>query len=69
MEKQMSRRVIPNRVEINSLAHTPKNAGRGRPREEDRKLSAPRNRSSEVGSGENAVVSIGQRLQCFSELS
>jgi hypothetical protein len=32
-------------------------------------LSAFRNRSSKVGSGENAVVAIGQRLQGIPELS
>jgi hypothetical protein len=32
-------------------------------------LSAFRNRSAKVGSGENAVVAIGQRLQGFPELS
>ena len=69
MEKQFARRIIPNRIEIDPLAHTPKNAGFGCPREEDRKLSALRNRSSEVGSSENAVVAIGQGLQGFPELS
>jgi hypothetical protein len=32
-------------------------------------LSALRNRSAKVGSGENAVVAIGQRLQGIPELS
>jgi hypothetical protein len=69
MEEQMSRRVIANRIEINPLADSAKNPGLGCPREEDRKLSAFRNRSAEVGSGENAVVAIGQRLQGIPELS
>ena len=69
MEEQMSRRVIANRIEINPLADSAKNPGLGCPREEDRKLSAFRNRSAKVGSGENAVVAIGQRLQGIPELS
>jgi hypothetical protein len=69
MEKQVSCRIVPNWVKINPFAHAPKHAGLGCPREEDGKLSAPRNRCSEVGSSENAVVAIGQRLQGFPELS
>ena len=69
MEKQMSRRVIPNRVEINPLAQTEKNAGLGCPRKEDRKLSALGNRSGQIRGGKHAVVAIRERLKSFTELA
>jgi hypothetical protein len=69
VKKQITPKIISNGVEIDALTNAPKNTSLRGSRQENRKLPTLGNSGGEIGSSENAMLSIRQCVQDFAKLS